>query len=156
MASALDRLELRLPPLALVVLCAAAMWATPAPLAFPLAASHTLLLAVMLGLLGGGICLSAVLSFRLARTTVKPTAPEAASALVIVGIYRYTRNPMYLGFLLMLAGWAVFLANPLAGAALPCFVLYLNRFQIAPEERALWQRFGEAYAAYQGRVRRWL
>lgn len=152
MASALDRLELRLPPLALVALCAAAMWATPAPVALP----SPLLLAILLGLLGGAICLSAVLSFRLARTTVNPTAPEAASALVIVGIYRYTRNPMYLGFLLVLAGWAVFLANPLAGLALPCFVLYLNRFQIAPEERALRQRFGEAFGAYQGRVRRWL
>jgi protein-S-isoprenylcysteine O-methyltransferase Ste14 len=72
------------------------------------------------------------------------------------GIYRFTRNPMYLGRLLQLAGWAVFLSNALAALLLPVYVLYINRFQVQPEERALLERFGSEYAAYQQRVRRWL
>ena len=72
------------------------------------------------------------------------------------GIYRRTRNPMYLGFLVVLLGWGVWLANVVAFLLLPAFVFYMNRFQIAPEERALRERFGESFVVYQGRVRRWL
>ena len=82
--------------------------------------------------------------------------PDRSAALVAGGIYRSSRNPMYLGFLLLLAAWACWLANPLALAGLPAFVLYLNRFQIAPEERALRARFGDAYDGYARAVRRWL
>jgi protein-S-isoprenylcysteine O-methyltransferase Ste14 len=63
---------------------------------------------------------------------------------------------MYLGFLLVLAGWAVFLSNVLALLILPAFIVYMNRCQIEPEETALALRFGPAFAAYQSRVRRWL
>jgi protein-S-isoprenylcysteine O-methyltransferase Ste14 len=63
---------------------------------------------------------------------------------------------MYLSLLLYLLGWAVYLSNVLALLFLPAFVLYMNRFQIKPEERVLLSRFGPAYAAYKGRVRRWL
>ena len=91
-----------------------------------------------------------------AGTTVNPIKPETAGSLVVSGIYRRTRNPMYLGFLLGLAGWAVFLSNALAFIFLPVFVLYLNRFQIRREERALASVFGKDFAAYQSKVRRWL
>ena len=63
---------------------------------------------------------------------------------------------MYLGFVLGLAAWALFLGNPVAALIVPAFVLYMNRFQIEPEERALEARFGAAYAAYRRAVRRWL
>lgn len=72
------------------------------------------------------------------------------------GIYRFTRNPMSLGFLVALLGWAVYLANVGAFLLLPAFVCYMNRFQIRPEEMALRERFGESFVAYQRRVRRWL
>jgi protein-S-isoprenylcysteine O-methyltransferase Ste14 len=72
------------------------------------------------------------------------------------GIYAITRNPMYLGGLVILSGWAIFLSNALAFLFLPTYVLYINRFQIKPEERALTALFGQEYVAYQGRVRRWL
>ena len=63
---------------------------------------------------------------------------------------------MYLGGLIMLLGWAFFLLNALAFVFLPVYVFYINRFQIAPEERALTSLFGETYVAYRARVRRWL
>jgi protein-S-isoprenylcysteine O-methyltransferase Ste14 len=68
----------------------------------------------------------------------------------------FTRNPMYLGLLFVLLGWAIFLSNLLALAGIPAFVLYMNRFQIGPEERALTARFGEDFAIYKTRVRRWI
>ena len=82
--------------------------------------------------------------------------PGETTALVAVGVYKLTRNPMYLGMLLMLIGWAIFLSNVVAFAFLPVFVLYINRFQIEPEERVLALKFGSEFAAYQTRVRRWL
>jgi protein-S-isoprenylcysteine O-methyltransferase Ste14 len=72
------------------------------------------------------------------------------------GVYSFTRNPMYLGFLLVLVGWATFLSNALAFLILPAFILYMNRFQIEPEERALASLFAEEFVAYKSRVRRWL
>jgi len=75
---------------------------------------------------------------------------------VTSGIYRYTRNPMYLGLLLILLGWAVFLANIVAFIFLPAFIAYLNRFQIRPEEKAMASLFGQDFANYRSKVRRWL
>ena len=83
-------------------------------------------------------------------------APQKASALVTSGVYRITRNPMYLGMLLVLAGWAVWLGNAAALIGLPLFVGVLNLLQIAPEERVLRGRFGDAFTRYAARVRRWI
>jgi protein-S-isoprenylcysteine O-methyltransferase Ste14 len=71
-------------------------------------------------------------------------------------VYKFTRNPMYLGLLLVLFGWAIFLSNAAAFALLPGFFVYMNRFQIEPEERVLALKFGSEYAAYKAKVRRWL
>jgi len=105
---------------------------------------------------GVGISVAGVKSFRLAKTTVNPTRPGSASTLVTSGIYRFTRNPMYLGFLLALLGWAVFLSSPQGFAGALIFVLYMNRFQIKPEEMAMSSMFGEKYERYKIEVRRWL
>jgi len=82
--------------------------------------------------------------------------PQSSSVLVVSGVYKLTRNPMYLGFLLVLLGWAVFLSNVLAFLLLQAFIAYMNRFQIEPEERALASLFGQDFADYKSRVRRWL
>jgi protein-S-isoprenylcysteine O-methyltransferase Ste14 len=74
----------------------------------------------------------------------------------MTGIYRFTRNPMYIGLLMTLLGWAAFLASLPALLFVIAFVLYMNRFQIQPEERALSSLFGADYAVYRARVRRWL
>jgi protein-S-isoprenylcysteine O-methyltransferase Ste14 len=72
------------------------------------------------------------------------------------GVFRWSRNPMYLGMLVALAGWAAYLSNALAALLLPAFVAYLNRFQIRPEEQALLARFGPSYSEYMATVRRWI
>jgi len=82
--------------------------------------------------------------------------PEKASSLVTTGIYRFTRNPMYLGLLFVLFAWAVFLASVWALLGPVAFVFYIDRFQIAPEEAILAGMFGAAYTEYKARVRRWL
>ncbi|SEC14811.1 Protein-S-isoprenylcysteine O-methyltransferase Ste14 [Pseudomonas saponiphila] len=118
---------------------------------------HTrLLLALPLVMAGLLFVLAGGLSFRRARTTVNPLKPASASALVTSGIYRYTRNPMYVGFALWLLAWGLYLASPLVLLGVLGFVLYMNRFQISPEERALGQLFGADFADYRQRVRRWL
>ena len=106
--------------------------------------------------IGLSVAATGVLSFRMAETTVNPMKPDSSSALVVSGIYRWTRNPMYLGFLCILIGWGIFLSNAAAFLVLPGFVFYLNRFQIEPEEQALTRLFGETFLTYRSRVRRWI
>lgn len=114
--------------------------------------------AAALGFVSAGVIIGliAVVAFRKANTTVNPTKPGTTSAMVTSGIYRYSRNPMYVGFLLALTGWAAFLSHTLAFALLPAFVVYMNRFQISPEERALTANFGSQFVTYKQAVRRWL
>ena len=130
-----------------------AAWLWPA-LAREFPASRALALALIAG--GIAVAIAGVVQFRRASTTVNPMTPEASSSLVVSGVYRRTRNPMYLGFLLALAGWAAFLASFAALMVLPLFVAYMNRFQIVPEERALAARFGQQFEDYRRSVRRWL
>jgi protein-S-isoprenylcysteine O-methyltransferase Ste14 len=148
---------LKLPPLALVSIVAALMWlasfATPT-FEFFLPARYVL--SVSFAIIGAVTCVAGVVSFRRAKTTVNPMKPSSATSLVVSGIYKHTRNPMYLGLLLVLLGWAVFLSNPAAFAFLPAFIVYLNRFQIVPEERVLASLFPHEYPAYRAKVRRWL
>ncbi len=150
-------LTLRVPPLAVTVLAAGLGWiiAQTFPAMSCKLPARTWLAAAfaMLGLTCCGLGLA---SFRRARTTVNPLQPDTATALVVSGLYRLTRNPMYLGFLFLLLGELVWLANPIALLAALAFVPYLNRFQIGPEERALRDRFGLDYVNYTTRVRRWL
>ncbi|MEO1338638.1 MAG: isoprenylcysteine carboxylmethyltransferase family protein, partial [Myxococcota bacterium] len=96
-----------------------------------------------------GLVFVALWSFRKARTTFDPHHPDRISALVTSGIYGWTRNPMYLGMALMIVAWCLRLSHGLGPIALVLFVVYMNRFQIIPEERVLQQYYGDAYAAYR-------
>lgn len=150
-------LDLKVPPVAVVVSTAALMWlgakAIPGS-AFLLEGRPWL--AGGIALLGASFALLGVLSFGRAGTTVNPMSPGTSSSLVTWGVYRVTRNPMYLGFLLILLAWALWLSNAAAFVPVPGFALYLDRFQIRPEERALASRFGQEFNAYRTRVRRWI
>lgn len=150
-------LELKGPPPVIALLVAGSMWLAQryAP-SLGLAIHWRLVFAVTLVLLGIALALAGVFEFRKAKTTVNPLKPETTSAVVATGIFRFTRNPMYLGMLTVLVGWAVFLANTVSFALLPLFVLYMNRFQIGPEERVLSAHFGAEYTRYMQSVRRWL
>lgn len=115
-----------------------------------------LALAAAAGLVAAGVALAGVLAFRRASTTVNPLAPAKASVLVTDGVYRFSRNPMYLGMLLALMGWGVSLGNAAAWLGWPLFVGLLNVVQIRAEERVLRERFGGAFERYAARVRRWV
>jgi protein-S-isoprenylcysteine O-methyltransferase Ste14 len=150
-------LENRIPP-PIVALCIAglmyaAAWLVPA-LDFGLPWRRTI--AATLAALGVSLDIAGLAQFFRAKTTINPLDPGAAAALVTRGAYRFTRNPMYLGLAILLIAWGIYLANVAALALVPLFVLYMNRFQIASEERALAARFGVDFQAYCARVRRWL
>jgi protein-S-isoprenylcysteine O-methyltransferase Ste14 len=153
----MNSLKLKIPPPLVALGMAALMWlvarAVPT-LDFAMPARHRL--AACVALAGVSTAIAGVVAFRRAGTTVNPLRPEKASALVVSGIYKFTRNPMYLGLLLVLIAWALILSNAVAFMLLPAFVLYMNRFQIGPEEAALMAAFGPAFSAYESRVRRWL
>ena len=150
-------LEHRIPPPLIGLLCALLAWALDG--AWPAARLDFALrlpLAVLCLLAGAALDGWSLWNFRRQRTTVNPLAPARASSLVTGGVYRITRNPMYVGFTLLLTAWAVVLAAWPAFLGSVVYVLYITRFQIVPEERALAQLFGESYAQYTRRVRRWL
>lgn len=150
-------LELKIPPVIQVAIVAFAMWLLS--VAFPAMNSPggtTTALAVSFVVIGLIIVALGVLEFRKADTTVDPRYPDKSSQLVESGIYRISRNPMYLGFLLMLFGWALYLMNYLAFLLLPLFMVYMNRFQIQPEEQYMLHKFGDKFDGYSARVRRWI
>jgi protein-S-isoprenylcysteine O-methyltransferase Ste14 len=150
------RLELKVPPPIVTLCLALLMWLTPSLGQPEVPLQVRVGMALVLFLIGMGISIAGMVSFRRARTTISPIKASAASSLVTSGVYRFTRNPMYLGLLLTLLAWAVILINPLAVLFIPIFVLYINRFQIKPEEQVLSSLFGAEYTAYKGQVRRWL
>ena len=150
-------LDLKIPPLLVVILTAVAMLVVSRVMPWlaydwPWRVASGLALAVV----GGAVALAGVVEFRRRRTSVNPMTPGAASTIVASGVYRCSRNPMYLGFLCALAGLAVYLSNAVAVGMIAFFVVYMNRYQIEPEERALLAKFGPEYAAYMASVRRWL
>ncbi len=106
----------------------------------------------------GGVvlCFAGVFSFRKAKTTVNPLNPESSTTLVATGVYRYTRNPMYLGFLCIVVAWSIYLTSPVSIVGIVGFIVYMNQFQIKPEERILADRFPADYQHYLSKVRRWL
>jgi len=150
-------LEAKVPPPIVTVAVGFIMWGFSrfAP-QLTMTSGSRLAVSLIIVVCGLFFIVAGVLSFRSARTTANPTKPEKASALVDTGIYRFTRNPMYLGLSFILAAWAIFLASAWAMLGIAGFVLYMNRFQIAPEERALSGIFGSEFAAYKASVRRWL
>ena len=150
-------LEHKIPPPVIGALVAAAMWSVSAvgP-QFPIASGPKYAAVAILAVAGVAFDLLGLLAFRAFRTTVNPLKLERASAMVTSGVYRVSRNPMYVGMVLLLLAWAVNLSALLPFAGPPIFVLYITRFQIQSEERVLKGIFGEEYSAYAARVRRWL
>ena len=145
------------PPPIVVAIVGMVMWAVDQKL--ELGKFESALLAPSAGILlmvGLWLMFTAVASFVTAKTTINPLRLSCASSLITTGIFRISRNPIYLGDLLVLAALAVWLGNVVNIVFLALFVWYINRFQIIPEERALTNLFGERYVAYCSTVRRWL
>lgn len=150
-------MELKIPPVVQMILVAIAMWLVSVLLPSATYKSNGLLWVAGFFITAGLIVLIfGISAFRNASTTVDPRTPEKASSLVINGIYRISRNPMYLGILLLLIGWVFVLGSFLSLIGLPVFVLYINHYQIMPEEQSLGKIFNEEYLAYKKCVRRWI
>ena len=102
------------------------------------------------------IILSAIILFKKYKTTITPLNPSNATKLIVYGIYKFSRNPMYLGLLLVLSGISI-IQNPIGGLLfIPSFILYLNHFQIIPEESAMVDLFKDDFLKYKENVRRWI
>ncbi|HCI76960.1 MULTISPECIES: methyltransferase family protein [Psychrobacter] len=153
----MNALALKVPPVAQVIITAAAMYGVSKmlpTLTFSLNGSTTL--AGCLGVIGLSLGIMGVTQFRIAQTTPNPQALEKVSSLVTSGVYQYSRNPMYVGLVLILLGWAFYLSHFLAFVLLPIFILYMTRFQIQPEEQMMARKFGKTYQDYLNKVRRWI
>ncbi|WP_290749903.1 isoprenylcysteine carboxylmethyltransferase family protein [Henriciella sp.] len=151
-------MKLRIPPLLQFLFCAGLGWMasrlSPGLDYDPGLAGHAI--AAGLALAGAAILAAAVAAFLIARTTVNPVRPTDAGHLVTTGLYSVSRNPMYLGFALVLSGLAIWIGNAAALFAPVVFIAAMTALQIKPEEKALNEKFGDAYVVYCQRTRRWL
>lgn len=150
-------LECKVPPALQFIIITAFMWWISKNIP-DLTFSNRVLrwVGISLFVIGVLIGLAGVAEFWKQRTTVDPHRPEKASSLVDTGIYNYTRNPMYLGLLAGLIGILFYFANPINILPVTGFVLYMNRFQIIPEERIMAKKFGDDFLEYKESVRRWI
>jgi protein-S-isoprenylcysteine O-methyltransferase Ste14 len=150
-------LELKVPPPVVTLVFGAGMWVlSRVSASVPWTPSGRHAVATLLFALGVLCAASAAMAFRQLNTTINPQKPEESRTLVRSGPFRFTRNPMYLGLLTVLAGWAVWLAVPWSLLGPFLFFFYIQRFQIIPEERVLLGKFGAEYEQYRRAVRRWL
>jgi len=150
-------LELKLPPVLVTAVFALLMWGIARIM--PSQALHPVLVLAGAGLFLAGaavVGVAAIVAFRRAGTTVNPLRPESSTQLVVGGVYRYSRNPMYLALLMLLFAWGIALSNPWSMLTAWAFIPYMNRFQIRPEERAMLRCFGPGFQRYAARVRRWI
>ena len=148
-----------IPPPLVFLICAALMWLADAlfPL-FDVVLSHSTMLFWIVLLAGFSFLASAVFRIIKRKTTIHPdkkSLPQATS-LITTGIFKYSRNPIYLGMAIMLFAWVIFLENLLSAAGVIIFIAFITRYQIKPEEEALEKIFGEEYIRYKRGVRRWI
>ncbi|VAW81301.1 hypothetical protein MNBD_GAMMA12-1506 [hydrothermal vent metagenome] len=152
-------MKLKIPPPVLAVLLIFAMWGLTKVSGLTSVSVLTYIPSLISWLLIGlalSIDIWALSSFRSAKTTINPMKPQNASQLVIAGIYKYTRNPMYLGLFIILTAFILWFGIFINFLFLFVFVFYMNKFQIMPEESALLELFGDDYAQYKSNVRRWI
>ncbi|MEM7193965.1 MAG: isoprenylcysteine carboxylmethyltransferase family protein [Pseudomonadota bacterium] len=150
-------LDLRIPPPLVALAAALAIWGIYRVFPpFSVSFMPDPIVALPIAVLGVTIDVLALYRFWRLRTTVNPLAPEGTSALVTDGVYRLSRNPMYLGLFFLLLAWCIHLGDARGFAVLLMFVLYLNRFQIVPEENVMAEKFGDRYSEYRATTRRWI
>jgi protein-S-isoprenylcysteine O-methyltransferase Ste14 len=150
-------LEHRIPPPLIALLCAVAMSGlAQAYAAIAFAPALRFGAAFALFALGLASAIAGIFAFWRSGANIDPHKIDRGEVLVTTGVYRFTRNPMYLGMALVLCGYAFYLARPLAVLGPAVFALYITRFQILPEERAMLAKFGQTYTAYRSATRRWI
>lgn len=150
------KFENRVPPPVVTSVVALLMWGLFLWFPQAVAAKSSTTLAAVFCVVGLAFIVAGVGAFKQRKTTVNPLDLGKSTAMVNHGIYRVTRNPMYVGMLFLLFAWALFLAHILAMLCLVPWLVYMSRFQIDPEERAMNELFGDEYRVYCQQVRRWL
>jgi len=150
-------LKLKIPPPIYMLVTAAIMWLLNQTM--PLISFQS----DFTNLLGKGFIAAALLSdgfsvwqFLKNKTTFNPLHPENSNQLVTTGLYAFSRNPMYVGLLVLLLGWGLILGSLSAFLILPLFIIVINTQQIIPEEQILERKFNQDYLDYKMAVRRWL
>lgn len=106
--------------------------------------------------LGFVFAASAMRVFKKIKTTINPLNPEKATALVVTGVFKRSRNPMYFGLLNLLLSFSIYLGSFSGFFFIPLFITYIHFFQIIPEEKAMEKLFGNAFKDYCSKVRRWI
>jgi len=151
-------LECLVPPPAVGIVACVLMWfARDIGPHLPLPFVARVLIGVALAAFGMALAGRCARTFIGARTTLNPTKPAEATVLVTHGAFARSRNPMYVAMGVTVIGWGIGLgAIPALLLGLLLFVLWITRFQILPEERALRDLFGAEFDAYCARVRRWV
>jgi len=151
-------IDLKIPPPVIACILAGLMYLTQPLLSetVSLVLDYKLLVSLFIAAMALLLDFFALWRFIQAKTTVNPIKANNVSALVTTGVYRFSRNPMYVGNALFLLAWMVYLANPLNSLFIVAYVMYTTKFQIIPEERILTEHFGDDYSAFCQRVRRWL
>ena len=147
----------KIPPPVYVLLAGALMWfIARSSFALRIDVPWEQYVAAIVAVAAIAIDVMAIWHFRQSKTTINPLNPTKSSALVTHGIYRYTRNPMYVGMLLLLVAWALLLESVTSLLVVPAFVFTLTMMQIRPEEAAMRSLFPGEYDDYCRRVRRWI
>ncbi len=153
----MKKLETKIPPVAVFIIASLLMWFISRHL--PVIDIPELLrwsVIIVLLLWGAVMGLFGVFTFFKEKTTIDPMKPEKASSLVDSGVYKISRNPMYLALALSLIAFSIYLKSIWTLPFVILFVIYMTRFQILPEERAMIKLFGDEYIEYMKRVRRWI
>ena len=150
-------LELKIPPVAVLLVLAILMWFCEKTFPFlSLNFNFSIFVAVVIAVSGCGIVIAGARAFHRVGTTINPLKPETTTTLVMEGVFCVSRNPIYLGLAMILLSWGIYLSNLLSLIFVVAFVVYMNHFQIQPEERMLQKLFGARFERYKQQVRRWL
>ncbi len=150
-------LELRIPPVGVFLIIGVMMYILQiSGYTLEIELLYRMIIIGPLALLGAYVALMGVIQFRRFKTTVNPFKPHESSSLVTTGVYSWSRNPMYLGLLCYLIALSVYFAAPITLIGPIFFKLYMDRFQIQPEERFLVELFGDEYLRYSKKVNRWI
>lgn len=157
MKSLIQVLELKVPPPILMAFFGAIAWLTAKYLsAYNFSIKGAFWISLSLASIGFIFAAFGIIEFFKAKTTVNPHNPENTSILVQSGIYKVTRNPMYVGLFLLLVAWQFYIFNFLSLICLPLFLVCITFFQIVPEEKVLQEKFGAEFREYMTQVRRWI
>ncbi len=150
-------MNLKVPPPLQALICAGLIWLIARTLPeFSFSFPGQTIVTICVTVIGVLIDVVSLNFFVRAKTTVSPMSPEKTTSLFTDGVYKYTRNPMYLGLALILSGFAIWQGNLFGFVGVVLFVGYVTRFQIIPEETVLREKFGQEYEDYCSRTGRWL